>query len=182
MRQSPWSSRSSPSKCCRHRNEGGTSQILTRNHSPEHSRISLYSRSPECYLDRNVALPLLIESGCPLQTRKPPHVRLDRGDLSARIHFGGAHHWVPKAHGDTPTVPPLVLKTHRHDRHARDAILLRERHEAEEARLKREERAIVGLGGEAGIDIGVALGEDQEKLSATQQPYTLARSREQLSL
>ena len=101
-----------------------------------------------------------------LQTGKPPHLLLDRGDLSVRIHIGGTHHRVPEAHGDTPTVAPLVLETHRHDRHARDAILLGQCHEAEEARLKREECAIVGLGCEAGIDIGIPLGEGQEKLSS----------------
>src|SRR6185369_13016972 len=124
MRQSPWSSRCSPSKCCRHRSDGETSQILTRNLSQEDGHLSFYAWSPECRLDRNVASRLPVRAGCMLQTRKPSHLLLDRGDLIVRIHIEGTHHRVPEAHGDAPTVAPLVLETHRHNRHARDAILL----------------------------------------------------------
>ena len=59
-----------------------------------------------------------------------------------------------EADGDAPTVAPLVLETHRHDRHARDAILLGQRHEAEKARLKRKECTIVGLGVKLGSIFG----------------------------
>ncbi|MCD6057010.1 MAG: hypothetical protein K0Q89_540 [Thermomicrobiales bacterium] len=90
-------------------------------------------------------------------------------------------HRVSEADGDAPGVAPSVLETDRHDRHARDAILFGQRHDAEKARLERKECTIADLGCEAGIDIGVTLGEDQEKLSSAEEPYTVARGREQLS-